>query len=68
MVGGSLCGAGAMTGHIKVTGESGESGGLAQLRVLVVHFLVNVFKQIDSDIDSQISREELSSYLKQQVI
>merc|ERR1712102_94701 len=27
---------------------------------------VNVFKQIDSDIDSQISREELSSYLKQQ--
>merc|ERR1712026_253834 len=28
---------------------------------------VNVFKQIDSDIDSQISREELSSYLKQQV-
>merc|ERR1711963_1176278 len=28
---------------------------------------VNVFKQIDNDIDNQISREELSSYLKQQV-
>merc|ERR1711899_6961 len=28
---------------------------------------VNVFKQIDNDVDSQISREELSGYLKQQV-
>ena len=28
---------------------------------------MNVFKQIDNDIDNQISREELSSYLKQQV-
>lgn len=29
---------------------------------------VNVFKQIDLDDDSHISREELSGYLKQQVI
>merc|ERR1712141_567549 len=28
---------------------------------------VNVFKQIDNDVDNQISREELSGYLKQQV-
>ena len=28
---------------------------------------VNVFKQIDADADNQLSREELSSYLKQQV-
>jgi len=29
---------------------------------------VNVFKQIDSDQDNQLSREELSGYLKAQVI
>ncbi len=28
---------------------------------------VNVFKQIDSDSDNQLSREELSGYLKSQV-
>lgn len=28
---------------------------------------VNVFKQIDSDSDNNLSREELSAYLKQQV-
>ena len=28
---------------------------------------VNVFKQIDSDSDNALSREELSAYLKQQV-
>jgi len=28
---------------------------------------VNVFKQIDSDLDNNLSREELSAYLKQQV-
>lgn len=29
---------------------------------------VNVFKQIDLDEDNQLSRDELSGYLKQQVI
>jgi hypothetical protein len=28
---------------------------------------VNVFKQIDQDADTNLSREELSTYLKQQV-